>query len=249
MASILTVVMLMIVLNMATSEDASAASQDQVIHHEVKIENLTHFIMNSTIELHIHEGTNASEIRQAYDVASSDNKSAMIAAIQEAVSDEAMDALRTMFNGSYAFNTSVEINLSSMDNGLGPEVPIHLWGNSSADLSRTSYDLPPQAVVEDVVFGTLNMGAVIKLDVVLIAPSNSTVTYVFTPPPGTIIEEHTTGMHGMNNVTWVLNNTAGFAPEMHEHLRLRSEFPNAVHDEDIQVTMVIDRKQFTAPAY
>ena len=244
MTSIIALLMLVLILGIGPLGDASAAPPDQVVHHEVRIENLTHFIMNSTIELHSYEGVNASAIRQQYDAAFSDNKTAMISGMQDSAVNETMTVLRTMFNGSYEFHSMVEIELTSLDIGLGPDVPVTLWANSSADLSRDSYDLPPEAILEDVVFGTLNMGAVVKLDVELTAPSNSTATYVFYPPPGTLIEEHTTGMHGQNNVTWVLDNTEGFASYLHEYLRMKSEFPNRVTDEDVRVTLVLDRKEF-----
>jgi hypothetical protein len=248
--SIVTVIAILSVSSTdGTSHDASGESADQVLTHEVRIENLTSFVMNSTIEIYSFGGANASEIRQAIDAASPENKSVMITELQEAVLNESMDVLRNVFNGSYAFHTMVTANLTTLDADQPAEDPIFLWGNSSAELSRTSYDLPLEADLEDVVYGTLNMGAVVKLDVVLIAPGNATVTYVFTPPPGTVIEEHTTGVlgtgvNGPGNVTWFLDNSEGFAPELNERLRLRSEFPNPVNEEEIQVVFVIDRKEF-----
>jgi len=224
--------------------EVSGDSPEREIRHDVIIENLTYFTLNSTVDLYFLNGLNASAFREEYWNASPEYRQENITLLESSIHDIAHDALMVLFNGSYAFDTRIEIDMDSLENSNPPEAPIRLNASSSANLSRTSYDLPENAILEDVIYGTFKMGAVIRLQVHLIAPARSLTHYIFTPWEGIVIEEHTTGIHEDNTVRWVLDNADGYAPERDEDLRLESQYPTIIHDEDVRVTIELDRQEF-----
>lgn len=235
---------LLTIVTLQDDTGVQGVQPDQIVYHDVRIENLTSFVMNSTVEIYGYQGQNVTLLRQAYDNATPQEQVDMVNSMEIEVLDSTMDALRIMFNGSYAFYTYVWMDVSTIEQDLPPDEPIRIHANSTANLSRTSYNLPEQSIIEDVIYGTLNMGAVVKINVNLLSPANTTTYYIFTPPPKTVIEPGTSGIHGQNNVMWILNNSQGFDPERSENILLKGEFSIPIPDEDIRVTMVLDREQF-----
>jgi len=240
------IILSLIMLSFHGSENTMGSPQDRIIKHEIRIENLTYFTMNTSVELYSYEEMNASELRHLYNTSTPNNQSEIIADMEISVLDYSLDVLKDLFNGSYAFYTIVRLDRTTLDNGSAPDTPIRLKANSTANLSKTSYDLPDEADLEDVIYGTLNMGAVVKLDLTLKAPAHSNTTFMIYPPPGTVVEELTSGDHGQNHssVTWVLLNGLDSDLDTGEEFRLRSKAFTLITDEDIRVTMVIDRVEF-----
>ena len=229
---------------LGTSGTVSAADPEMEVIHEVRIQNLTYFTVDSTTDLYSYEGMNTTEFRNYYDAASPQDQNEMIVVLEESIYNISRDALKVLFSGSYRFRTNVILDMSTLDTSLPPDAPVTIEASSNANLSKSSYDLPDSSDLEEVVEGTLNMGAVINLDVHLRAPDNGIATYIFYPLTGIIIEEYTSGIHGFNNVTWVMDNTDGFFPELDEKLRMKSDSANPVTEEDIRVELVLDRVTF-----
>ncbi|MCK4614510.1 MAG: hypothetical protein KAU14_06885, partial [Thermoplasmata archaeon] len=234
----------LIVFFVLQGEDVSGAPPDLEASHVVRIENLTFFTVNTTVEFHGHEGRNASELREYYQTTSPEDQQAVIDGLEGSVQTIAHDMVTQLFNGSYAYNIEVNVNLTTLTGNLSADVPVQVYANSSANLNRTSYDLPKTANLEDVIYGTFNMGAIVNLEVRLITPSNAISNYTFFPPDGIAIEEHTTGIHGPDSVSWTIDNTEGLFPLKEEDLRLKSPHPPAAYEEDVRVTLILDRKEF-----
>ena len=225
--------------------EAGGEDPDAVVQHEVRIINLTTFTMDSSFLMHAHEGRDAHQLRQFYANASAWEREDLVADLGGAALQHDMEVLRILFNGSYDYQTEAHLDMDTLtDPDLPPDTPILISVNGSASLSRSTYDLPAEADLDDVVHGTLKMGAVVRLRVNLIAPENALATYRFTPMPGTVIDPATTGILGHNYASWSLDNRSGAVPSRSEYLLFRGEATNPVPHEDIRATIVIDREQF-----
>ncbi|MGM0404878.1 MAG: hypothetical protein ACQEQM_01890 [Thermoplasmatota archaeon] len=209
--------------------------------HEIVFENLTRVEMSSQYDVHLinidGEYYNATEIRVLY---SQDNGST-VDILSDHIDSLITETVENSFSldndvpkGNYEYSTSVnETSLEITESG-----PIKITSQVNINLYPDHYQIPEDADIEELIYGTLKIGGHLEKDIPLFCQSNHTSSYtIHAPSDLSFIEDGEEG----EVITVNIDNRDGQTPRKDNTLEIvhAESVPMADTEPDLSLMMDI----------
>ncbi len=208
--------------------------------HEVKFENLTQVQMSSEYDVYIMnidgEYYNATEIRVIY---AQDNER-VIDILSEYADSLITETVENSFDldndipkGDYGYETTVnETSLDMTESG-----PIKITSQVDITLYPDHYQIPEDANLEELLYGSLKMGGYLEKDIPIFCQSNhSTIYRIYAPPNLNFVDED----EEREAITVTIDNRDGETPRKDNILEMVHTEKVSMEDIEPDLSFLID---------